>query len=65
MKITVAGAGWHGSEVAFRIAGAGYARRGLMVDVVEGKPQAAPRSPVCTSPLNAGRTGWIGEDRRT
>jgi malate dehydrogenase len=39
MKITIAGAGWHGSTLAFRIALAGYADEVTMVDVVEGKPQ--------------------------
>jgi malate dehydrogenase len=39
MKITIAGAGWHGSTLAYRIASAGYAEEVVMVDVVEGKPQ--------------------------
>lgn len=38
MKITIAGAGWHGSTLAFRIALSGYADEVMMVDVVEGKP---------------------------
>ena len=39
MKITVVGAGWHGSTLAYRIAAGNYADEVVMVDVVEGKPQ--------------------------
>ena len=39
MKISIAGAGWHGSTLAYRIAVADIVDEVVMVDVVEGKPQ--------------------------
>ena len=57
MKITVAGAGWHGSEVAFRIASAGYADEVVMVDVVEGKPQGLALDMMHARALEGSRPG--------
>ena len=39
MKISIAGAGWHGSSLAYRIASGGFVDEVVMVDTVEGKPQ--------------------------
>ena len=39
MKISIAGAGWHGATLAYRIAAGDFADEVVMVDTVEGKPQ--------------------------
>src|SRR5437867_403622 len=39
MKVTIAGAGHHGSSLAMRIALGDYADELTLVDVVEGRPQ--------------------------
>jgi malate dehydrogenase len=65
MKITVAGAGWHGSTLAFRIAAAGYADEVVLVDVVEGKPQGLALDMMHARALGGFRTSVIGTNRYT
>jgi malate dehydrogenase len=63
MKITVAGAGWHGSTLAFRIAAAGFADEVVMVDVVEGKPQGLALDMMHARALDGFKTRIIGTNR--
>ena len=62
MKITVAGAGWHGSTLAFRMAG-GYADEVVMVDVVEGKPQGLALDMMHGRALEGFATRVVGTNR--
>jgi malate dehydrogenase len=63
MKITVVGAGWHGSTLAFRIASAGYAEEVVMVDVVEGKPQGLALDMMHCRAIDGFPTRIIGTNR--
>ena len=63
MKITIAGAGWHGSTLAYRIATAGYADEVVMVDVVEGKPQGLALDMMHSRPIDGFRTRIVGTNR--
>jgi malate dehydrogenase len=63
VKITVAGAGWHGSTLAFRIATAAYADEVVMVDVVEGKPQGLALDMMHARALDGFRTSIVGTNR--
>jgi malate dehydrogenase len=63
MKITVAGAGWHGSTLAFRIASAGYADEVMMVDVAEGKPQGLALDMMHSRAIDGFRTTIVGTNR--
>ena len=63
MKITIAGAGWHGSTLAFRVALADYADEVTMVDVVEGKPQGLALDMMHSRAIDGFRTRIVGTNR--
>ena len=63
MKISIAGAGWHGSTLAFRIALAGFADEVVMVDVVEGKPQGLALDMMHSRAIDGFRTRVVGTNR--
>ena len=63
MKVTVAGAGWHGSSLAFRIAKADYADEVIMVDVVEGKPQGLALDMMHSRAIDGFQTQIVGTNR--
>src|SRR4249919_119461 len=63
MKITIVGAGWHGSTLAYQIASRGYAHEVVMVDVVEGKPQGLALDMMHSRALEGFPTKIIGTNR--
>jgi malate dehydrogenase len=63
MKVTIAGAGWHGSTLAFQIAKGGYADEVVMVDVVEGKPQGLALDMMHSRAIDGFRTRIVGTNR--
>jgi malate dehydrogenase len=63
MKITIVGAGWHGSTLAHRIAAGSYADEVVMVDVVEGKPQGLALDMMHSRAIDGFRTRIIGTNR--
>jgi len=63
MKITIIGAGWHGSTLAYRIASAGYADQVVMMDVVEGKPQGLALDMMHSRAIDGFQTTIIGTNR--
>jgi len=65
MKITIVGAGWHGSTLAHRIAAGNYADEVVMVDVVEGKPQGLALDMMHSRAVEGFRTRIIGTNRYT
>jgi malate dehydrogenase len=63
MKITVVGAGWHGSALVYRIAERDYADEVVMVDVVEGKPQGLALDMMNSRAIEGFRTRVVGTNR--
>ena len=63
MKISIAGAGWHGSTLAYRIASAGYADEVVMVDTLEGRPQGLALDMMHSRAMDGFRTRIVGTNR--
>ena len=63
MKISIAGAGWHGSTLAYRIAAGDYADEVVMVDIVEGKPQGLALDMMHGRAIDGFRTRIVGTNR--
>src|SRR6266508_6890804 len=65
MKITIAGAGAHGSTIAFRIVLVGYADEVVMTDIVEGKPQGLALDMMHDRAIDGFKTRVTGTNRYT
>ena len=63
MKISIAGAGWHGSTLAYRIASGDYVDEVVMVDTVEGKPQGLALDMMHSRAIDGFRTRIVGTNR--
>ena len=63
MKISIAGAGWHGSTLAYRIASGNYVDEVVMVDTVEGKPQGLALDMMHSRAIDGFRTRIVGTNR--
>ncbi len=63
MKITIAGAGWHGSTLASRLALDDDADEVVMFDVVEGKPQGLALDMMHARPIDGFHTVVTGTNR--
>jgi malate dehydrogenase len=63
MRITIAGAGWHGSTLAARIAAQDYVDEVVMLDVVEGKPQGLALDMMHSRQIDGFHTTIIGTNR--
>ncbi len=63
MKISIAGAGWHGSTLAYRIASGDYVDEVVMVDTAEGKPQGLALDMMHSRAIDAFRTRTVGTNR--
>ncbi len=60
MKITIAGAGAHGSMLAFRLAAGDYADEVVMTDVLEGRPQGLALDMMHARAIDGFKTTVIG-----
>ena len=60
MKITIAGAGAHGSMLAFRLAARDYADEVVMTDVLEGRPQGLALDMMHARAIDGFKTTVIG-----
>ena len=60
MKITIAGAGAHGSMLAFRLAAGDYADEVVMTDILEGRPQGLALDMMHARAIDGFKTTVIG-----
>jgi malate dehydrogenase len=63
MKITIAGAGAHGSTLAFRLASGDYADELVMTDILEGRPQGLALDMMHARGIDGFKTRVIGSNR--